>query len=35
VPALPHSGAGKLDRAALPTVATALRELRFKPEFRR
>jgi O-succinylbenzoic acid--CoA ligase len=35
VPALPHTGAGKLDRAALPTVATALRELRFKPEFRR
>ncbi len=35
VPALPHTGAGKLDRAALPTVATALRELQFKPEVRR
>jgi O-succinylbenzoic acid--CoA ligase len=35
VPALPHTGAGKLDRAALPTVATAFRELQFKPEVRR
>ena len=34
VPALPHTGAGKLDRAALPAVATALRELQFKPEVR-
>jgi O-succinylbenzoic acid--CoA ligase len=31
VPALPHTPAGKLDRAALPTVAAALRELQFKP----
>ena len=35
VPALPHTGAGKLDRAALPAVATAFRELQFKPEVRR
>lgn len=31
VPALPHTAAGKLDRAALPAVATTLRELAFKP----
>jgi O-succinylbenzoic acid--CoA ligase len=35
VPALPHTGAGKLDRAVLPAVATAFRELQFKPEVRR
>ncbi len=34
VSALPHTGAGKLDRAALPAVATALHELQFKPQVR-
>ena len=32
VPALPHTGAGKLDRAALPSVAKSLRALQSKPE---